>query len=357
VFNRTSARSSRAAGDAGYIPARALSPAARRAGAPGARRATAVRSRCPTADHGVVFEPATTVTSLIVASPAQLGAHALLTGGARQPCGPTPSSRTSIRRALSTTPPPALVLWANDGCDPGLSVLHNAPCPMVFTLRPYNLRRGRPVDKFRNAKFIAVYIGVCARRRGCPHGQRIFESARLLARAPLASDGSVRVRCVPDRRGFELAGRQAELGGQMGEEPSSASGEQISIGNRASLFLTRCAPAARLGDRHDVDSASAPMALTGAFASVSANASPVTIGPLPRATAACREPGLLPGTLARIHAVTVLLSSFTLGCPVVGVDNALISELGLVARRTPWLLRRVDVLSDPRALAAIAIAS
>src|SRR2546423_8938947 len=51
---------------------------------------------------------------------------------------------------------------AADPSDPAHATIHMPDAPMVFTLLTGNLRRGRPVDAFRSAKWLVVeQEGMC----------------------------------------------------------------------------------------------------------------------------------------------------------------------------------------------------
>jgi hypothetical protein len=174
-----------------------------------------------------------------------------------------------------------LVFGGSDSGDPGHAVLHMPDAPMVFTLLTGNLRRGRPVDAFRKAKFLAIYTeGLCP-VTGCTlDGNGVYQKRDLLGTAPLASDGSVRVQ-VPSQTGvvLELQDDKHNAVVTMGEEHQLGPGEQISMGIVEPLFDAVCAGCHGSVSGHEVDVRVSPDALTGASASISANASPVSIGP------------------------------------------------------------------------------
>src|SRR5262249_26075994 len=157
---------------------------------------------------------------------------------------------------------------------------HMPDAPMVFTLLTGNLRRGRPVDDFRKAKFLAIYSeGMCAGNCG-PTGNGIFENRQLLGRAPLAGDGSVRVQ-LPSQTGvvLELQEDKQNAVVKMGEEHQLGPGEQISMGISEQLFDAVCAGCHGSITGHEIDVRVSADALTGASASASATAAPVPIGP------------------------------------------------------------------------------
>ena len=174
-----------------------------------------------------------------------------------------------------------LVFGGNDGGDPAHAVIHMPDAPMVFTLLTGNLRRGRPVDAFRAARFLAVYTeGMCLPGSCTPGGNGIFENRQPLGTAPLASDGSVRVQ-LPAQTGvvLELQDDKHNSVVKMGEEHQLGPGEQISMGIVQPLFDAVCAGCHGSVSGHEIDVRVSPDALTGASASVSANAAPVSIGP------------------------------------------------------------------------------
>jgi len=176
-----------------------------------------------------------------------------------------------------------LVFGGSDGGDAAHSVLHMPDAPMVFTLLTGNLRRGRPVDKFRAARFLAVYSeGLCPPAAGaCMAGANgIFENRTLLGRAALASDGSVRVQ-LPSQTGVVLELQDDKMSSvvKMSEEHQLGPGEQISMGIVQPLFDAVCAGCHGSVTGHEVDVRVSPDALTGASASVSASATPTAIGP------------------------------------------------------------------------------
>jgi hypothetical protein len=174
-----------------------------------------------------------------------------------------------------------LVFGGNAGGDPGHGVLHMPDAPLVFTLLTGNLRRGRPVDAFRAAKFLAVYSeGLCPAGGCTPGANGIFENRQLLGTAPLAGDGSVRIQ-VPSQTGVVLELQDGKHGSlvKMTEEHQLGPGEQISMGVSEALFNAVCAGCHGSISGHEIDVQVSPDALTGASASASANATPVSIGP------------------------------------------------------------------------------
>jgi hypothetical protein len=174
-----------------------------------------------------------------------------------------------------------LVFGGNDGGDPAHSVLHMPDAPLVFTLLTGNLRRGRPVDAFRAAKFLAVYTEAPCDPSNCaPGANGIFERRTLLGTAPLADDGSVRIQ-LPSQTGVVLELQDAKHGSlvKMGEEHQLGPGEEISMGISETLFNAVCAGCHGSISGHEIDVQVTPDALTGASASKSATATPTPVGP------------------------------------------------------------------------------
>lgn len=165
--------------------------------------------------------------------------------------------------------------------DTGHAVLHLPDAPMTFTLLTANLRRGRPVDAFRTARFLAVYSeGNCPSGPCAANTNGIYENRTLLGRAPLASDGSVRVR-LPAQTGvvLELQDGNGNAVVKMTEEHQLGPAERISMGVKAGLFDAVCGGCHGSISGRELDIAVTPDALTGASASLSATADPAAIGP------------------------------------------------------------------------------
>ncbi|HEU4728857.1 MAG TPA: hypothetical protein VFT22_13230 [Kofleriaceae bacterium] len=174
-----------------------------------------------------------------------------------------------------------LVFGGSTSSDTAHAVVHMPDAPMVFTLLTGNLRRGRPVDAFRKARFLAIYSeGLCPASGCTPGANGIFESRQLLGTAPLADDGSVRFQ-VPSQAGvvLELQDENHASVVKMTEEHQLGPGEQISMGIVEPLFNAVCGGCHGSISGHEVDVQVTPDALTGASASQSANANPISIGP------------------------------------------------------------------------------
>jgi len=174
-----------------------------------------------------------------------------------------------------------LVFGGDAGDDDGHAVLHMPDAPMVFTLLAANLRRGRPLEQFRAARYVAVYEeGLCPTGACSANANGFYESRTMLGRAALADDGSVRLR-LPSRTGvvLELQDDGGAVLVRMGEEHQLGPGERTSMGVRAELFDAVCGGCHGSISGRELDVAVTPDVLTGASASMSATASPSSIGP------------------------------------------------------------------------------
>ncbi len=168
-----------------------------------------------------------------------------------------------------------------DTSDDAHGTISMPDAPMLFTLLTGNLRRGRPVDAFRPAKFLAVYSeGMCPAGACSAGANGIFESRMLLGTAPLADDGSVLVR-IPAQTGvvFELQDGNNKPIVTMGEEHQVGPGEHISMGVSQALFDVVCAGCHGSVSGHELDVGVSADALTGASASISAMMDPLSVGP------------------------------------------------------------------------------
>ena len=168
-----------------------------------------------------------------------------------------------------------------DNSDNAHGILHMPDAPMLFTLLTGNLRRGRPVDAFRSAKFLAVYSeGMCPAGNCAAGAGGIFEQRTLLGEADLADDGSVRVK-LPAQTGlvFELRDDAHKPIITMGEEHQIGPGEHISMGVSQKLFDVVCAGCHGSVSAHELDVGVSPDALTGASQSLSLGNDPTPVGP------------------------------------------------------------------------------
>jgi hypothetical protein len=173
-----------------------------------------------------------------------------------------------------------LVFGGNASGDAGHAILHMPDAPLVFTLLTGNLRRGRPVEAFRKAKFLAVYSeGLCPANNCTPGANGIYESRQLLGTTELASDGSVLVQ-LPSATGvvLELQDDNHNSIVKMGEEHQLGPGEQISMGVTAPLFDAVCAGCHGSISGEETDVRVTADALTGASASIAITKAPATVG-------------------------------------------------------------------------------
>jgi hypothetical protein len=282
VFNRSIGPFEQGRSDTGYLAALRVVDGGAASGHAGAT--ASYRGPVALPDGQIMVSYASTASAanfeIYAIHPGTGGKTQLLTGGA--------GGTVRVDAVLAYKYPPRtlyenrrqLVFGGSDGGDAGHGVLHMPDAPLVFTLLTGNLRRGRPVDKFRSAKFLAVYSeGLCPADACSRGGNGIYESRALLGTAPLASDGSVRVQ-LPAQTGvvLELQDEKHNSVVKMSEEHQLGPGEQISMGIAQPLFDAVCAGCHGSVTGREVDVRVSPDALTGASASVSANASPATIG-------------------------------------------------------------------------------
>jgi hypothetical protein len=285
IFNRSIGPFEQDRGDTGYIPALRILNSTNMPAATG-RAGSAAGYRAPVSlpNGEIMVSYAANVASgdfdIFAINPRTGVQRALFTGG---------SGTIRVDAVLAYKYPVRklyenrrqLLFGGNAGGDPGHAVLHIPDAPLVFTLLTGNLRRGRPVDAFRDAKYLAVYAeGLCPAGTCGPGANGIYESREMLGTATLAGDGSVRVQ-LPSQTGvvLELQDDKHNTIVKMGEEHQLGPGEQISMGISASLFNAVCAGCHGSISGRETDVDVSPDALTGASMSQSATASPVSIGP------------------------------------------------------------------------------
>lgn len=169
---------------------------------------------------------------------------------------------------------------SQDTSDLAHAVIHMPDAPMVFTVLTGNLRRGRPVDAFRKAKYLVVSTEAPCPPGACsPNAMGIYESRMVLGKAPLAADGSVKVQ-LPAKTGviLELQDDSGNTVVKMSEEHQLGPGEHISMGISEKLFDSVCGGCHGSVTGKELDIAVTPDALTGASQSASAGANAMTIG-------------------------------------------------------------------------------
>jgi hypothetical protein len=283
IFNRSVGPFEQGRGDTGYVPALRLVNGGTATGRTGAKEGYRAPFSLPSGDIMVTYASnlATANFDIVTVNP-HGGAPAAVFAAA------PPAGTMRVDAVLAYKYPARslydnrrqLVFGGSDDGDPAHAVLHMPDAPLIFTLLTGNLRRGRPVDAFRTAKFLAVYSeGLCP--MGCmPGGGGIYENRQLLGMAPLASDGSVRVQ-IASQTGvvLELQDDKHASIVKMGEEHQLGPGEQITMGIAQPLFDAVCAGCHGSVSGHEIDVIVTPDALTGASASKSATATPAVIGP------------------------------------------------------------------------------
>lgn len=278
IFNRSVGPFELGRNDDGYLPSVTFpDPAA--TGRVGAATTGAYRNPSGLPDGRIMVSYAGfngdlgTATSFdwdIVAIDPRSGARTTLVGGAgaqvdavlaikRPPHTPYLNRRQLVFGGQSNT----------DATGAGRAIIHMPDAPMVFTLLTGNLRRGRPVDSFREADRIAVF-----REAPAPASMTsgaIFQQRELLGTAPLAADGSVRIN-VPAGQGvvFELQTSSGTPIVNLGEEHQVSPGEVISMGVSENLFDAVCGGCHGSVSGSELDVAVTPDALTGASESMSA---------------------------------------------------------------------------------------
>jgi hypothetical protein len=156
-------------------------------------------------------------------------------------------------------------------------VVHFPDAPLIFTLLNANLRRGRPVDLYRDATRVAVYQEMPATSAGANQPEGIYEDRVLLGATDLRSDGSAKVR-VPAGVGLilELQDDNGNPVVTMEEEHQLGPGEFVSIGVVDELFDQICGGCHGTISGRETDVSVTPDVLTGASRSLSQNEAPAT---------------------------------------------------------------------------------
>ena len=161
--------------------------------------------------------------------------------------------------------------------DPAHAVVHMPDAPMIFTMLTGNLRRGRPVDAFRKAKYLAAYSeGMCPAAGCTANTNGIYQNRTLVAALPLQDDGSIKAQ-VPAQTGmvFELQDGNHNPIVTMGEEHEFGPGESISMGVSEKLFDAICGGCHGSVSGSELDVSVSADALTGASKSKSAPMTPL----------------------------------------------------------------------------------
>lgn len=213
----------------------------------------------------------------VVALSRRDGSRQVLIGGA----GAQTEAVLAIRR-------PASELYLNrrqlvfggeqDTSDLEHAVIHIPDAPLIFTLLTSNLRRGRPVDAFRDAEYIAFYSENPAPAGATANVDGIYEDRTFMGRVPLESDGSIKVR-VPAGQGviLELQDSAERPLVTMTEEHQVGPGEQISFGIVEPLFDAVCGGCHGSVSGRELDVFVSPDVLTGASQSLARDRDPVDL--------------------------------------------------------------------------------
>tara|TARA_R110002073_G_scaffold103664_12_gene234845 strand:- start:60949 stop:63957 length:3009 start_codon:yes stop_codon:yes gene_type:complete len=213
----------------------------------------------------------------IVALSRRDGSRQVLIGGA----GAQTEAVLAIRR-------PASELYLNrrqlvfggeqDAADLEYAVIHIPDAPLIFTLLTSNLRRGRPVEAFRDAKYLAFYAESPTPSGATANVEGIYESRTFMGRVPLESDGSIKVR-VPSRQAIimELQDSSERPLVTMTEEHQVGPGEQISFGIVEPLFDAVCGGCHGSVSGKELDVFVSPDVLTGASQSVARDRDPIDL--------------------------------------------------------------------------------
>ncbi|HEY5944007.1 MAG TPA: hypothetical protein VIV40_00875, partial [Kofleriaceae bacterium] len=275
IFNRSIGPFEQGRSDPGYLPSLRIidgGTATGRAGSAGSYRSPFL---LPDGQIMASFAPsATALAWRLVAVNPRTGAQTTLE---------SPAGGRAIVDAVLAYKYPARPLYANrrqlvfggsTDSDTAHAIVHFPDAPMAFTLLTGNLRRGRPVEQFRDATDLVVKS----------------ESGTELGRASLESDGSVKVRVPAGTPVFlSLANGSSTVGLPMTEEHQFGPGEVISLGIRETftnaagktvrLFDAVCAGCHGSVSGRELDVTVSPDALTGASASASQTKAPHDIGP------------------------------------------------------------------------------
>lgn len=285
TFNRSVGPMEAGRDDPGYLPSlHIIDPAA--TGRVGSATAGAYRNPSNLPDDRILVSytayagdlaAATSLDWDIVAIDPATGARQTLVGGAG----------AQVDAVLAIKQPPATPYYnrrqlvfggsVNPDLD-GDAVFHMPDAPMLFTLLTGNLRRGRPVEAFRGARRLAIWVegfppdGTTA---GNQDDGR-YESRTLLGTVDLRDDGSTKVR-VPSGAGvvLELQDGDGNAIVTMGEEHQMGPNEQITMGIVEPLFDAVCGSCHGSVTGQELDVTVTPDALTGASQSLSAGESAV----------------------------------------------------------------------------------
>jgi len=273
VFNRSIGPFEQGRDDPGYLPSVRIIDGGNASGRAGSQGA--YRNPFPMPD-GQIMASFTTTSSLawrLVAVNPRTGAQSTIE---------TPAGGRAIVDAVIAYRFPARALYFNRRqlvfggtatTDTAHAVVHFPDAPMTFTMLTGNLRRGRPVEAFRDATELVVKDA----------------NGTEIGRAGLEDDGSVKVRVPASKPVFLSLANGSTTIVPMTEEHQFGPGESISLGIRET-FTNAAGKTVRLFDAvcggchgsvsgEELDVMVTADALTGASASASQNAAPKPIGP------------------------------------------------------------------------------
>ena len=291
IFNRSIGPMEQGRSDPGYLPSLRMIDDATATGRAGTTAAYRSPATLPDGQIMASFAPnASALAWQLVAVNPRTGARSTLA---------TPPAGRAIVDAVLAYKYPARKLYLNRrqlvfggsvSSDTAHAVVHFPDAPMAFTVLTGNLRRGKPVEAFREATHLVIEAeGMCPPGSCSPNTNGIYQSRTELGRVELASDGSAKVR-LPAATGVVLS--LANSSGtviKMGEEHQLGPGEMISMGIRESitneagktvrLFDAVCGGCHGSVSGRELEVIVSPDALTGASASASKNDTPTAIGP------------------------------------------------------------------------------
>ncbi|HEU0037386.1 MAG TPA: hypothetical protein VFQ53_42540 [Kofleriaceae bacterium] len=280
IFNRSIGPFEQGRNDVGYLKSVRIideASATGRAGSPGGYR------------HPVAL-PDGTIMAAFASNVAQGNFDIVAVNprdGSRRALFTNPNGRVRVDAVLAYKSPPRqlyanrrqLVFGGAADQDPATAIVHMPHAPSLFTLLTGNLRRGRPVDAFDAARFLAVYLEQPCPAGNCtPNANGIFESRTLLGKASLSDDGSVAVR-LPSGTGviLELQDGDGNPIVTMSEEHQLGPGERVSMGVPRALFDGVCGGCHGSISGRELDVSITPDALTGASQSTAATALPKSL--------------------------------------------------------------------------------
>lgn len=286
VFNRSVGPFEAGRDDPGFL-ASVVFPDAAATGRVGSATAGAYRSPFPLLDGRIMASYADYSGDLGAASSLDWDIVAVDRSGNREVLLGGPGAQVEAVLALRH---PARELYYNrrqlvfgGGQDLGQSggmdqaVAHFPDAPLIFTLLTSNLRRGRPVERFRGAEYIAFYEENPAPPGATPNKGPVYEDRTYLGRVPLREDGSAKV-LAPARRGLilELQDGSGDALITMTEEHQLGPGENITFGIVEPLFDAVCGGCHGTVSGQELDVFVTPDALTGASQSLAVDESPAT---------------------------------------------------------------------------------